>query len=143
MSGGLISGSDFYAIMPGDNKTTVAPGSSVQLPRDGPSFGSISRNTTSQFILPDIGIYKVDFQVSVLEPGQLVLVINTNEVPYTVVGRATGTTQIIGMCLIKTTLINSTLSLNNPIASLTALTVTVLAGGQNPVSAHLVINRVN
>ena len=143
LSGGLISASDFYAIMPGDNSVPIAAGSSVQFPQNGPSFGTISRISSSQFNLPDIGVYTINFEVAIIEAGQLVVVLNGTELPYTVVGRATGTSQIIGLCLVRTTIVNNILSINNPTGNATALTVVPLSGGSRPVSAHLVINRVN
>ena len=53
-------------------------------------------------------------------------------------GHATGASQIIGMALV-TTVINSILTVRNPAGNATALTITPLAGGTRPVSAHLVI----
>jgi hypothetical protein len=92
--------------------------------------------------LSAIGTYEVLFQVSVTEAGQLDLTINGTEQAYTVVGRATGTTQIVGMVLVTTTVINSLLTVRNPAGNSTALTITPLAGGANPVSAHLVITQI-
>jgi hypothetical protein len=43
------------------------------------------------------------------------------------------------MSLVTTTTVNSILSVRNPAANFLALTITPLAGGSNPVSAHLVI----
>ena len=45
-----------------------------------------------------VGIYEIIFQVSINEEAQLVIVVNGTELDYTVVGRARGTTQIIGNC---------------------------------------------
>ena len=128
--------------MPGDNSATVAAGSPVEFPQDGPSNGNIVRSSSTEFILPDIGIYEIDFEVSITEAGQLVVVLNGTELLYTVVGRATGTSQIIGVSLIQTTETNSILSINNPLGNLTALTITTIAGGTDSVSAHLIIKRV-
>ena len=82
------------------------------------------------------------FQVSVDEAGQLLLTLDGVDLPYTVVGRATGTTQIVGMALVETTSINGVLTVRNPAGNSTALTITPLAGGTRPVSAHLVITRL-
>ncbi len=131
---------DFYALMPPDNAANVAVGSAVQFPQDGPTSGTaITRLDASTFNLAAIGTYQVMFQVSVSQAGQLVLVLNGIELPYTVVGRATGTSQIVGMALITTSAVNDTLSVRNPAAGIVALTVTPLAGGTDAVSAHLVI----
>ena len=82
------------------------------------------------------------FQVSVNEPGQLILTLNGVDQAHTVVGRATGTSQIVGMALVTTTGINSTLTVRNPAGNSTALTITPSAGGTHAVSANLVITQI-
>lgn len=139
---GALAFADFYALMPPDNAATVPPGGSVQFPQDGPSSGGITRISSSTFNLADIGTYMVNWQVSINEPGQLVLVLNGSELLSTVVGRATGTTQITGSRLITTTIPNSTLSVNNPVTMFLAYSLTPFAGGTNPASASLVITRL-
>jgi len=94
-------------------------------------------------LLPCIGMYSIQFQVSVTEPAQLCVVLNSVELPYTVVGRATGTSQLYGTCLVQTLTANSLISIRNPAGSSTALTITPLAGGNNSVSAHLVILQIS
>ena len=89
-----------------------------------------------------MGTYQVMFQVSVNEPGQLNLTVNGTNLAYTTVGRATGTSQIVGISLVTTTLANSVLTVRNPAANSTALTITPLAGGGEPVSAQLVITQI-
>ena len=96
----------------------------------------------SSFFLSEVGVYQVFFQVSVTEAGQLVLTLNGTELPYTVTGRATGTSQIIGMALVENNIANSVLTVRNPEVTATALTITPSAGGTEPVSAHLVITRL-
>ena len=126
--------------MPSDNADTVAAGEDVDFPQDGPSSGTtITRLGPSSFNLGDIGTYQVLFQVSVDEPGQLILTLNGADLAYTVAGRATGTSQIVGMALVTTTAVNSVLTVRNPEGTAAALTITPLAGGTRPVSAHLVI----
>ena len=130
-------------MMPGDNATTVGGGQDVDFPQNGPtSSGGIVRATVDSFTLSSIGIYQVFFQVSVSEPGQLILTLNGIDLPYTVVGRATGTSQIVGVALVQTSVINSILTVRNPAGNSPALTITPLAGGTRPVSAHLVITRL-
>ncbi len=142
-AGGVLSFADFYALMPPDNAATVAPGTDVSFPQDGPNSGTdITRIDADSFQLGPIGTYQVFFQVSVTEPGQLILTLNGADLPYTVVGRATGTSQIIGMALVETTSGNSVLTVRNPAGTAAALTITPLAGGVRPVSAHLVIIQI-
>jgi hypothetical protein len=143
-TGGILAFGDFFALMPPDNAATVAPGTDVSFPQDGPisSGSTITRTGPSTFNLSATGTYQVMFQVSVSEAGQLILTLNGADLAYTVVGRATGTSQIVGMALVTTTITNSILTVRNPAGNSTALTITPLAGGTRPVSAHLVIMQI-
>jgi BclA-like protein/collagen triple helix repeat protein len=144
---GIPDYADFYALMPPDNSITVPPGGAVAFPRDGESSGTgeIIRTAPDTFLLAEPGVYQISFQVSVTEAGQLVLALDSGagflEIPSTVVGRATGTSQIVETALVRTVVTNSTLQVRNPAGESTALSVTPLGGGTNPVSAHLVITR--
>jgi hypothetical protein len=143
-AGSVLAFADFFALMPPDNAATVAPGTDVSFPQDGPTSGTaIARTGPSTFSLSAIGTYQVMFQVSVTEAGQLILTLNGADLAYTVVGRATGTSQIVGMALVQTTVINSLLTVRNPAGNSTALTITPLGGGTRPVSAHLVVTRIS
>ena len=139
-AGVIANYADFYAVMPPDNAATVAVGGDVDFPQDGPnSSGTITRTGLDTFSLIDVGTYLVMFQVSVTEAGQLVLTLNGEELPYTVVGRATGTDQIVGTSIITTTVATSILTVRNPASEAAALTITPNAGGTEAVTAHLVI----
>jgi hypothetical protein len=129
--------------MPLDNAATVAPGTAVSFPNSGPQSGSITNLSASTFQLADIGTYRVTFTVSVTEPGQLELTLNGTPIAYTVVGRATGTSQIVGDSLVTVAATNSVLAVENPSSESTALTVTPLAGGTEPVSASLIIQKLS
>ena len=61
---------------------------------------------------------------------------------YTVVRRATGTSDIIGTFIVETSSVNSIITVRNPADNAVALTITPLAGGTNSVSAHLVIMQI-
>lgn len=141
-AGPLYAFADFYALSPPDNAVTVASGSDVSFPQDGPNSGGIARSGASQFTLSAIGTYQVMFQVSVQEAGQLVLTLDGMALDYTVAGRATGTSQIVGIALITTDQENSVISVRNPPGSPAALTITPLAGGATPASSHLVITQL-
>ena len=141
--GGVLGFADFYALMPDDNAATVAPGTDVSFPKDGPTSGtSITRTSASSFNLAQIGSYQILFNVGVTEAGQLLLTLNGADLEYTVVGRATGTSDIIGMSIVTTTVVNSILTVRNPAGNAAALTITPSAGGTSPVSAHLVITQL-
>jgi hypothetical protein len=141
--GTALGCADFYALMPPDNAATVAPGTDIEFPQDGPNSGTgIARINATSFNLSDIGDYQILFQVSVTEAGQLILTLNGADLAYTVVGRATGPSQIVGMAIVSTTVINSVLTVRNPAGNAAALTITPLAGGTRSVSAHLVITQI-
>ncbi|MBQ7875571.1 MAG: collagen-like protein, partial [Oscillospiraceae bacterium] len=142
-AGGVLAFADFYALMPPDNADTVAPGTDVDFPQDGANTGTgIARAGASSFTLADIGSYQILFEVAVTEAGQLVLTLNGAELPYAVFGRATGSSQIIGMAVVTTTAVNSVITVRNPAGTAAALTITPVAGGTESVSAHLVITRL-
>jgi hypothetical protein len=132
--------------MPSDNEATVAAGAPVQFPRSGPAAGGITRLNSGEFVLPAVSTYSVSFSVSVTEPGQLVIAVDSGsamvEVPYTVYGRETGTSEITGDALVTTTVANSTLELRNPAGNTSALTITPYAGGTQPAVASLVIQQL-
>jgi hypothetical protein len=129
--------------MPPDNATTVGAGIPVEFPRTGPTAGGIARRNATEFVLPSAGVYKVSFSVSVTEPGQLVIAFDSGsgmvELPYTVIGRATGATTISGEALVKTLASNAAIELRNPTGNTPALTITPVAGGTHAVAAFLVI----
>jgi len=148
-AGGVLAAADFYALMPPDNSATVAAGAAVAFPQTGPVVGStITRVSDFDFHLAAIGTYQVLFQVSATEAGQLVVGIDSAgtgtvvEQPFSVVGRATGTSQIVGQCLVTTTAVTTLLSIRNPTGNSPALTITPLAGGTHAVSAHVVITQI-
>ncbi len=137
---GVSNYADYYALMPADNATTIAPGTDVGFPQNGANSGAfVSRTSNSSFTLTDAGTYLVMYQVSVTESGQLILTLNGADLGYTVSGRSTGNSQITGMAIVTTTAANSVLTVRNPSGNAEALTLTPLAGGTRPVSAHLVI----
>jgi hypothetical protein len=137
---------EFYALMPPDNATTVGAGAPVAFPRTGPTSGSIVRQSTTEFVLPSIGTYRVSFSVSADEPGQLVIALNSGsgmvELPYTVYGRATGTSLIAGEALVTTVAVNSAFEVRNPAGNTPALTITPKAGGTQAAVASIVVQEL-
>jgi len=143
---GLSAYAEFYALMPPNNAATVGAGEAVEFPQDGPTSGVISRRSSTEFVLPSVGTYRVAFSVSVDEPGQLVFGLDSGggmvELPYTVYGRATGTNLISGEALVTTTAVNSALELRNPTGNTPALTITPKAGGTHAAGASIVIQQL-
>jgi hypothetical protein len=145
-TGGVLAAADFFALQPADN-VAIIPGDRVKFPQDGPIIGTgITRVNNSKYGLGPIGTYLVQFQVSVDEPGQLLVALDSGlgfvEQVNTVVGRAAGSSQIVGMSLVTTTVVDTKLSIQNPLANPVALTPSSSAGGTLPVSAHLCIMRI-
>jgi hypothetical protein len=135
---GVFSAANYYLITPA---APIIPGASIIFSNDGPAFGTdITRISGANFNLQTIGIYQVFFQASITESGQLSILLNG--IPTLIVGRATGTCQIVSLSLIQTVIPNSILSIVNPVTETTALTLTPFAGGTSQVSAHLVITRI-
>ena len=99
--------------------------------------------SASTFSLAAIGTYRVAFSVSVTEAGQLALRLNGSLLAYTVYGRATGTSEIVGEAFVTATLANSILEVVNPAGNAPALTITPVAGGTHPVVASLTIERLD
>jgi hypothetical protein len=139
---GTADFAEFFALMPPDNAATIAPGDDVQFPQDGPGSGDITRTSASTFNLAAPGIYRVAYNVSISEAGQLILTLDGADLAYTVTGRATGTSQITGEAFVETTTANAHLTVRNPAGNSTALTVTPLAGGTRPVNATLTIEQL-
>ncbi len=129
--------------MPPDNPAQILAGGDVAFPNDGLSSSTtITRATSSSFNLLVVGTYLINFQVSISESAQLVLALNGVELPNTVVGRYTGTTQIIGSSVISTVVPNSVVSVRNPALNLSNFTVTTNSGGATPVTANVNIYQI-
>jgi hypothetical protein len=139
---GTADFAEFFALMPPDNAATIAPGSDVQFPQDGPASGDITRTGADEFNLHTPGVYRVAYNVSISEAGQLMLTLDGTDLAYTVTGRATGTSQITGEAFVQTTTPEAHLTVRNPAGNSTALTVTPLAGGSSPVNATLTIEQL-
>lgn len=139
-AGTVLAYADFFALMPPDNTTTIAAGTDVEFPQDGPNSGDgISRISADSFNLAEPGTYLVQFVVTAGEGGQLILTLNGEDLPYTVTGREAGASHIVGMALVTTTEPNSVLTVGNPEGTAPPLTLTPSAGGTRPVSAQLII----
>ena len=132
--------------MPPDNAATVAAGAPGLVSPKRPYGGRYRQAQLGRVRATRVGTYSVDFSVSVDEPGQLVLALDSGggmvELPYTVYGRATGTSQIAGDALVTTTAAGSTVEVRNPAGNTPALTITPLAGGTHPAAASIVIQQL-
>ena len=142
-TGGLLAFAMFYGTSPADYGSTIALGAAVPFPHAGPTSGAgITAASSSSFTLAAAGTYKVTWNASINEAGQLQLALGGVPVANTCVGRATGINQIVGCTVITTGTPNQVLSVINPAGNSTALTVTPNAGGTVASSATLVIERL-
>ena len=142
-AGTVLGYANFYALMPDDNPTAIAPGEDVAFPGDGPiGTTSISRTSDTEFTLVEAGTYLVGMLGSITEAGQVVLTLNGTELAYTAAGRDSGGAQIVELTLVTTTADNTVLTVRNPAAATEALLFTPNAGGNSPISAQLVILRL-
>lgn len=132
--------SNFFALMPGDNADTVGAGTPMDFPQDGPSNGAMVRISATTFEVLVAGAYQITWQASIAEAGQLVVAVDPGpgfaEVPETVVGRATGTSQIVGDTILDLAE-GDLVQIWNPTGNAAALTLTPIAGGTHAVSATL------
>jgi hypothetical protein len=126
-----------------DNPDPIATGADIAFPQDGPNTDSsvIYRTSDFEFNLASIGVYRVSFQVSVFEYGQLVLTLNGAELAYTVVGRLGASSQITATVLVETTSVNSILTVRNPASGIFAA-FTLQFGYDQAWSATLLIELV-
>ena len=139
LPGGVLSYADFYALMPTDNPEAIEPGDDVAFPRNGVIANTnIGRTSDTEFLLNAAGTYLVMWNATAAEAGQLVLTLNGEELSYTTVGKGAADGEIVGFTILNTTDATS-LTVRNPAANTTNVTLTPNAGGTNPVSAHLTI----
>jgi hypothetical protein len=132
--------------MPPDNAATAGAGAPVEFPRNGPTSEVIARRSASEFVLPIVGTYRVTVSVSTDEPGQLVIALDSGggmvELPYTVFGRATGTSLISGEALVRTSAAESAIEVRNPAGNTPALTITPKAGGTHAAAASIIVQQL-
>jgi hypothetical protein len=141
-AGFVLAAADIYAMMDEFNpdNAVVAVGDAIQFPHPGTIVGTGITYLASDGVTLVAGVYSVSFVVSVKEQAQLALTLDGVITYRTVSGRSSGTTQVSGFAAIRTTNASSTLKLVN--VSNIPITITPNAGGQLPVSAHLLVTRV-
>jgi len=146
----VLEFAEFFAIMPPDNPNGIAIGDPIAFPQNGPTQGTIVRDPlapNTSFVLTNPGVYRIDFTCTITETAQLILGLDTGsgvvELPNTVVGRATGTCQIIGICLLTIVSPGSKLSVRNPLGNPPVpITLTPISGGTRPISSRLIIYKI-
>lgn len=135
--------SEFYSVVPGSNAAPIPAGSTVEFLNDGLFYSDrIVRDSLNvdDFILKDVGFYKVSFNATINAAGQLGVLLAGALVPRSVVGIA-GAGQLSGSCVVSVTVANSVLSIVNPVGGST-FSLTPSAGGTGAVSCNLLIEKV-
>ena len=123
---GIFSSADYYAVNP--ENEIIPPNSEVTFLNEVVTGNDISRLSASKFKLGSVGTYQVSWNVTFVEsPVMLLLNLNSSDLTYTQ-SNANNTV------LVKTTLINSVLSLKNNGGPLTY---------QPNLTSHLVITKLN
>ena len=138
---GLSSYATFYALMPTDNAIAIAPNEPIDFPTTATKTNDITVTSPSVFTVTTAGNYLVMFQASTTEGGQLQLTVNNTPIAYTTVGKAGENTQIVGFAILPLAA-NDAISVINPEASTTSITLTQNAGGASAVAAQLVIAKL-
>lgn len=135
---------DAFGLQPSDNPVPIDAGNAIDFPQTNiqDATGNIVRLTTSSFNLTNIGTYEIMFQISVSSGAQVLIAINGTEIPNSVVGREANNSQLVGINLIQTSVVDSVLEIRNPLGALNPIIVTPIAGGFRPVSCHLIIKRI-
>jgi len=130
-----------------DNPDPLAPGEAVSFPSPSINPFGIQRNgsSTTEFVLPPDCIFEITFQVTTQNAGELVVVLNGNELIETVVG-SPGGGAVVGMCIVFTpSTITSVLSINNPLSAVNGgLKIDEATGSalSEPLSCHLIIKKL-
>ena len=129
-----------------DNPLAIDPGSAISFPKPLINPFGILRNgtTTTEFVLPPNSIFEITFQVTIQNAGEIVVVLNGNELIETVVGHPGGGATV-GMCIITTPpTTNSIISLNNPSSAVPGgLKIDEASGAlSEPLSCHIIIKKI-
>lgn len=121
----------------------ITSGADIPFSQDGPAYGDdITRASDSSFRLASPGVYMVQYALSVSGGNQVMLTLNGQELPYTTAGHNGDASQLVGVSLVTVDAENSVLTLRNPPENAETLNLTPNAGGSQPVSAHMVITRL-
>ena len=126
--------------MPGDNGS-VAPGSDIALPQDGPNQGTITRASPTTFTLGAIGTYRVAFAASVDGGVVLQLILDGVAVPAASFGKWGSGSIVSGELFITTSVANSSLTLRN--TGFSYIFMTPDYSGPSPIAAHLTIQQLS
>ena len=128
--------------MPPENAAAIAPGEAVEFPEQSFIGGTnVTRTSDSEFTFTESGIYLVFFNAATSEAAQLVPAINTTELSFALAGKDSVLSQLSGMAIIAAN-DGDVLTLRNPASATSSVTLSPNAGGNSPVTAHLILIRL-
>jgi hypothetical protein len=132
---------------PNDNPDPIEPGESINFPNPVVNpYGTIQRvsGSNSQFKLPPSSIYEITVTVVVQNTGEIVIVLNNNELLMTVTGKS-GNGEIVGTSIIATPSgTPSIISINNvSVGDNGGLKIDEASGPNSfPFTCHLIIKQL-
>ncbi len=100
---------------------------------------NIQRIFPGQYQLSEPGLYYAQFQLSLLHPGQLIISIDHEEQPGSVVGTSADGGPVFGFHMFRTDHPNAVFSIQNPLQNTKPVIVASYAGGVMPVTADLLL----
>ena len=141
--GGVLGFADFFAMNNEEEAVILQPGEDFSLPENGASGGGITRISESSFNLLNAGNYLVMFNVTTIQTPKLGLTLNGEMLDYSIAGRPSGASQIVGMTVVTSTQDNSVLTLRYPEEESDNNGVVTADNPRKDTTSHLVIVQLN
>ena len=135
----MLSFADFFAFNSEEEAAILRPGEDFVLPENGASGGGITRVSESSFQLADTGHYLMMFHVTTIQTPKLGLTLNGELLDYTVAGRPSGGSQIVGMTVVTVSQENSVVTLRYPEDESDNTGVLPAENPREDTTSHLVI----
>ena len=141
---GIGIGQDFFAVNESTATANLQPGEDYPLPEDGANSGNgISRISETSFRLAEPGSYQVMFCVTTIQTPKLALTLDGEVLDYSVAGRPSGGSQIVGMTIVPTTQPDSVLTLRYPDEESNGEEAVPAENPRIDTTSHLVIIRLS
>ena len=132
---------ELYALMPGDNAAPVAANSPISFPNVKVLTAGMTTVGGNTIVLNAAGLWRIDAQVSISEAAQIAVAVNGAADMTTVVGRATGVSQLVISTVISSPAPGTAVQIWAIGGA--GYTITPLAGGAQPVSATFRAQRLS
>lgn len=140
-----VAGAYHHAVTGGDPTIGVGTAFPMFDTTDVATAG-LSTPNPSTLTIATLGTYSLRWQASVTEPGQMEVWLDKGSgfgrIARTTVGRATGTSQIVGETVMVIDTLPTSIQIRNPPGNATALTMTPIAGGATSVNVSAFIQKI-